>query len=56
MQNGEIDCIRKTITEYREAFFTAMLNKHYTHAALYMKCMIACVLSEMKLETIELLT
>jgi hypothetical protein len=53
MQNGEIDRIRKTITEYREAFFAAMLNKHYNHAALYMKCMIACVPSEMKLEAIE---
>jgi hypothetical protein len=27
-----------------------MLNKHYTHAALYMKCMIACVPSEIKME------
>jgi hypothetical protein len=53
MQNGEIDSIRKTISEYREAFFTAMANKHYTHAALYMKCMIACVPSQLKLEAIE---
>jgi hypothetical protein len=53
MENGEIDSIRKTISEYREAFFAAMLNKHYTHAALYMKCMIACVSSELKLEAIE---
>jgi hypothetical protein len=30
-----------------------MLNKHYTHAALYMKCMITCVTSELKLEAIE---
>jgi hypothetical protein len=53
MQNGDIDDIRKTISQYREAFFAAMLNKHYTHAALYMKCMIACVPSELKLEAIE---
>jgi hypothetical protein len=33
-----------------QSFFAAMLNKHYTHAALYMKCMIACVPSEIKLE------
>ena len=30
-----------------------LLNKHYTHAALYMKCMIACVPSELKFEAIE---
>jgi hypothetical protein len=30
-----------------------MLNRHYTHAALYMKCMIACVPSKLKLEAIE---
>ena len=53
MQNGDRDSIRKTISEYREAMFAAMLNKHYTHAALYMKCMIACVPSELKLEAIE---
>ncbi len=53
MQNGDRDSIRKTISEYREAVFAAMLNKHYTHAALYMKCMIACVPSERKLEAIE---
>ncbi len=53
MQNSQIDSIRKTISQYREAFFVAMLNKHYTHAALYMKCMIACVPSELKLEAIE---
>jgi hypothetical protein len=53
MQTTERDSIRKTIGEYREAFFAAMLNKHYTHAALYMKCMIACVPSELKLEAIE---
>ena len=53
MQNRDIDRIRKTISEYREAFFDAMLNKHYTHAALYMKCMIACFPSELKLEAIE---
>lgn len=53
MQNGEIDSIRKTISEYREAIFAAMLNKHYTHAVLYMKCMIACVPSKLNLEAIE---
>jgi len=53
MQNEDKDSIRKTISEYREAIFAAMLNKHYTHAALYMKCMIACVPSELKLEVIE---
>ncbi len=53
MQTTEGDSIRKTISEYREAFFAAMLNKHYTHAALYMKCMIACVPSELELEAIE---
>ena len=53
MQYGDIDRIRKTISEYREAIFAAMLNKHYTHAVLYMKCMIACVPSELKLEAIE---
>ena len=30
-----------------------MLNKHYTHAALYIKCMIACFTSELKLEATE---
>jgi hypothetical protein len=53
MQNGDIDRIRKTVSEYREAIFDAMLNKHYTHAALYMECMIACFPSELKLEAIE---
>jgi hypothetical protein len=53
MQNDDRDQIKKTISEYREAFFAAMLNKHYTHAALYMKCMIACVPSESKLGAIE---
>jgi hypothetical protein len=53
MQNGDIDRIRKTISEYREAIFDAMLNKHYTHADLYMECMIACFPSELKLEAIE---
>ena len=53
MQNENRDSIRKTISEYREAIFAAMLNKHYTHAALYMECMIACVPSELKLEGIE---
>ncbi|HKG71880.1 MAG TPA: hypothetical protein VKA87_08265 [Nitrososphaeraceae archaeon] len=53
MQKDEIDIIRKTISEYREALFAAMLNKHYTHAALYIKCMIACVPSELKLEATE---
>jgi hypothetical protein len=52
MRNGDRDSIRKTISEYREAFFAAMLNKHYTHTVLYMKCMIACVPSELKLEAI----
>ena len=53
MQNDDRDQINKTISEYREAFFAAMLNTHYTHAALYMKCMIACVPSESKLGAIE---
>lgn len=53
MQNNDRDQIKKTISQYREAFFAAMLNKHYTHAALYMKCMIACVPSKLKLEAIE---
>jgi hypothetical protein len=53
MQNDDIDRIGKTISEYREAFFAAMLNKHYTHAALYMKCMIACMPSKLNLEAIE---
>ena len=39
--------------EYKEPIFAAMLNKHYTHAALYMKCMIACVPPELNLEAIE---
>jgi hypothetical protein len=52
-KNDERDNIRKTISEYREAIFAAMLNKHYTHAALYMKCMIACVPSKLNLEAIE---
>ena len=43
MQNDDRDQIKKTISEYREAFF----------AALYMKCMIACVPSESKLGAIE---
>ena len=55
MQYGDIDRIRKTISEYGEAIFDAMLNKHYTHAALYMECMIACFPSELKLEAIEAL-
>ncbi len=53
MQNDDINRIRKTISEYREAIFDAMLNKHYTHAALYMEYMIACFPSERKLEAIE---
>jgi hypothetical protein len=53
MHNADMNNIGKTISQYREAFFAAMLNKHYTHAALYMKCMIACVPSELKLEAIE---
>jgi hypothetical protein len=53
MQTVDRDSIRKTISQYREAFFAAMLNKHYTHAALYMKSMIACVPSELKLEAIQ---
>jgi hypothetical protein len=53
MQTIDRDSIRKTISQYREAFFAAMLNKHYTHAALYMKSMIACVPSELKLEAIQ---
>jgi hypothetical protein len=53
MQKDHVDHIKRSISEYREAFFAAMLNKHYTHAALYMKCMIACVPSKLKLEAIE---
>ncbi len=53
MQNKDTGDIRKTVSQYREAFFAAMLNKHYTHAVLYMKCMIASVPSELKLEAIE---
>lgn len=53
MQNNGRDQIKETISQYREAMFAAMLNRHYTHAALYMKCMIACVPSELKLEAIE---
>jgi hypothetical protein len=55
MQNDDLDHIEKTISEYREVFFDAMLNRHYTHSALYMKCMNACVPSELKLklESIE---
>jgi hypothetical protein len=53
MESGDRDQIRKTISEYREATFVAMLNKHYTHAVLYMKCMIACVPSKLNLESIE---
>ena len=53
MQNEDRDQIKKTISEYRGAFFAAMLNRHYTHAALYMKCMIACVPSKLKLEAIK---
>ncbi len=37
MQNEDRDGIRKTISEHREPIFAAMFNKHYTHAALYMK-------------------
>ena len=53
MQSDDKDRIRKTISEYREALFAAMLNKHYTHAALYMKCMLKCIPSHLKLEAIE---
>ena len=53
MRNDDRDQIKKTISEYREAIFPAMLNKHYTHAALYMKCMIAGIPLELKLEAIE---
>ncbi len=53
MQNNDRGQIKETISQYREAVFAAMLNKHYTHAALYMKCMIACIPSELKLEVIE---
>ncbi|MFL6510500.1 MAG: hypothetical protein ACJ700_04860 [Nitrososphaera sp.] len=53
MQNDDKEIIKKTISEYRQAIFTAMLNKHYTNAALYMKCMIASVPAELKLEIIE---
>jgi hypothetical protein len=53
MQNGDKDNIRKTISQHREAFFAAMLNKHYTPAALYMKCMIASVPYELKLKPLE---
>ena len=50
MQNDDRDHIEKTVSEYREAFFDAMLNRHYTHSALYMKCMNTCVPSELKLK------
>ena len=50
MQSADRDSIRKTIIEYREAFFVAMLNKHYTYAALYMKCIIACIPYGLKLK------
>ena len=53
MHNDERDNIRKTVSEYRLATLTAMLNKHYTHAALYMKCMISCVPSKLNLEAVE---
>jgi hypothetical protein len=53
MQTSDTYDIRKMVSQYREAIFAAMLNKHYTHAALYMKCMVACVPSELKLEAIE---
>jgi hypothetical protein len=53
VQNDDRDQIKKRISECREVIFAAMLNKHYTHAALYMKCMIACVPLELKLEAIE---
>jgi hypothetical protein len=53
MQTENKEDIRKTTSEYRQAIFASMLNKHYTHAALYMKCMIACVPSELQLEMIE---
>jgi hypothetical protein len=54
MQNDDNrENIRKTISEYRQAIFVAMLNKHYTHAALYVKCMIACVPSKLNLEAVE---
>jgi hypothetical protein len=55
MQNDDRDSIKKTISEYIEAMFAAMLNKHYTHAALYMICMIGCVPSKLNLEAIEAL-
>ena len=50
MQNCDRAQIKKTISEYRGAIFAAMLNKHFTQAALCMKCMIACTPSEIKLE------
>jgi hypothetical protein len=53
MQNNDTDSIKKTISQYGEEFFAAMLNKHHTHAALYMKCMIAWVPSELKSEAIQ---
>jgi hypothetical protein len=54
MQNDDYrENIRKTISEYRQAIFAAMLSKHYTHAALYVKCMIACVPSKLNLEAVE---
>ena len=53
MQSDDKDSIRKTISEYREALFAAMLNKHYTHPALYIRCMIVCVPSHIRLEAIE---
>lgn len=53
MQNDDSESLRNTISEYIQALFAAMLNKHYAHAALYMKSMIACVPSQLKLEAIE---
>ena len=53
MQTYDKASIRKAVGEYRQAIFAAMLSKHYTHAALYMKCMIACIPSELKLESIK---
>jgi hypothetical protein len=53
MQNSDTDDIRKTVSQYREGIFTSMLNKRYTRAALYMKCMVACDPSQLKFEAIE---
>jgi hypothetical protein len=53
VQNDDRDYIKRTISEFRESFFDAILSKHYRHTVLYIKCMIACIPFHLKLETIE---